>query len=77
MQGVVTYMPPIQVFAIVIKAFDRQKVCLIAWSFPSEALECLIFKRSKVELQPCVLDPLIIAVFDPLIGPQEGLWSLD
>ena len=31
-------------FATGTKAFDQQKVCLIAWLFPSEALEDLIFK---------------------------------
>ena len=30
MQGVVTYMSPVEVFATGIKIFDRQKVCLIA-----------------------------------------------
>ena len=29
-QGVVTYMSPVEVFATAIKFFDRQKVCLIA-----------------------------------------------
>ena len=31
-QGVVTYMSPVEAFATTIKFFDRQKVCLIAWS---------------------------------------------
>ena len=30
MQGVVTYMSPVEAFATGIKSFDRQKVCLIA-----------------------------------------------
>ena len=30
MQGVVTYMSPVEVFATRIKTFDHQKVCLIA-----------------------------------------------
>ena len=34
------------------KFFDRRKVCLITWSFPSEALD---FKGSKVKLQSHVL----------------------
>ena len=38
LQGVVTYMSPVEVFATGIKIFDRQKVCLIA---PS--LDLLIF----------------------------------
>ena len=29
-QGVVTYMSPVEVFATVIKMFDWQKVCLIS-----------------------------------------------
>ena len=29
-QGVVTYMSPVEAFATTIKFFDRQKVCLIA-----------------------------------------------
>ena len=29
-QGVVTYMSPVEALATVIKFFDRQKVCLIA-----------------------------------------------
>ena len=30
LQGVVTYMSPVEAFATAIKVFDRQKVCLIA-----------------------------------------------
>ena len=29
LQGVVTYMSPVEAFATAIKFFDRQKVCLI------------------------------------------------
>ena len=29
-QGVVVYMSPVEAFAIGIKSFDQQKVCLIA-----------------------------------------------
>ena len=29
-QGVVTYMSPVEAFATAVKFFDRQKVCLIA-----------------------------------------------
>ena len=42
LQGVVTYMSPVEAFATAIKFFDRQKVCLIAWSFSSEGLNHLI-----------------------------------
>ena len=41
---VVTYMSPVEVFATAIKMFDQQNVCLITWSFPSEALDSLIFR---------------------------------
>ena len=62
-------MPPIQAFVIRIKAFDGLNRLILS----SEALECLIFIGSKVKLQLCVLDPLILAVLDPLIGHQSGL----
>ena len=62
-----------QALATGIKVFDLQKVCLIVWSFTSEALEHLIFKGSKVKLQPCVLDLLILAVQrSPWSAPQKG-----
>ena len=33
----------------------------------------LIFKHSSIKLQPCVLDQLILAVFDPALnGPKRG-----
>ena len=54
-------MMPIQAFVTGIKVV-LQKACLISSLFSSEVLECLIFKGSKVKLQPCVLDPLILAV---------------
>ena len=53
-----SHMLPIQVFATRIKAFDRQKVL-------GRFLEHLIFKGSKVKLQLCVLDQLILAILDP------------
>ena len=46
-QGVVTYMSPVEAFATRIKIFDQWKVYLIG---PSEALDCFIFYRSKVKL---------------------------
>ena len=46
-QGVVTYMLPVEAFMTVIKFFDQQKVCLIACSSPSEALDCLISKGQR------------------------------
>ena len=52
-------MSPVEAFATAIKFFDRQKVCSIASSFPSEALDRLIFKgqtNAKVKLLPHVLD---------------------
>ena len=69
---VVTYMSPVEAFVTAIKMFDRQKVCLIAWSFPSEALDHLIFKgqSQKVKLQLHILDLMILAA-------QRPPWSLD
>ena len=53
-QGVVTYMSPVEVFVTAIKMFDRQKVCLIAWSFPSEPLDHLIFRvKGQIAATPC------------------------
>ena len=66
-QGIVTYMSQVEAFATGIKMFDRQKVCLIVpfWSFWS-----LDFQWVKVKLLPCVLNPLIFAVW-------RSPWSLD
>ena len=47
LQGVVTYMLPVEAFATAINLFDWQKVCLIASSLPSEALDHLIFKSHR------------------------------
>ena len=69
-QGVVTYMSPVEALATVIKFFDRQKVCLIAWLFPSEALDRLISRGSKVTLQPHIVDCWFLAVW-------RSPWSLD
>ena len=55
----ITCMSSVETFAIEIKIFDWQKVCLI---IPSKALDCLIFYGSKVQLQPCVFDPLIFTI---------------
>ena len=76
-QEVVTYMLPVagadpeieEAIATGIKVFDQLKVCLITWSFPSEALDCVIFKESKIKLQPH-----IICWF---VDFTKGLWSLD
>ena len=38
-EGVVTYMSLVEVLVTAIKFFDWQKVCLIAWSFPFEAVD--------------------------------------
>ena len=64
------YVTPVEMFVAGIKIFDRWKMCLIAWSFPSETLDRLIFSGSKVKLQPCVLDHLIVAFW-------RSPWSLD
>ena len=70
-QGIVAYMLYIQAFATEINVCDWQSV-LITSLFPSEALEDLIFKGSKVKLQLCVLDPLILAVQrSPGSAPQK------
>ena len=45
-QGV-SLMSPVEAFATAIKFFDLQKPCLIAQSFPSEALDCLISKGQR------------------------------
>ena len=47
-------MSPVEVFATRIKIFDRQRVCLITWSYPSEALDRLIFNVSKRSNCSCV-----------------------
>ena len=56
LQGVITFMSPVEVFMTAIKFFDGQKVCLVALSFPSELL--ITFQGSKVKLQLRVLDLL-------------------
>ena len=54
-----------------------QKVCLITWSFPSEALDHLIF---KVKLKPLFLiidfHSLAVGHLDSWIGSQKEFWSL-
>ena len=66
LQGVVTYMSPVEAFATGIKIF----VCLIAWFFTGQRSICshafliLWFSQFGGHL-------------DPLIGSQKGLWSLD
>ena len=64
-QGVVTYMSPIEVFATTIKFFDRQKVCLIAWSSPSEALDHLIFRSPWLIDHPLKRALITWFSFDP------------
>ena len=46
-QEVVTYILTTEAFATRIKNLDRRKLSLIAWSFPSGALDCLILKGFK------------------------------
>ena len=48
-QGVITHMLPIEVFATEIKNLDRQKSSLIAWSSPSAALDCLIVLTGRLD----------------------------
>ena len=68
-------MPPIQAFATVIKAFDRQKLCL------ANHLICPFWgswvQKVKGQIAAVVYNLLILAVLDPLIGPQKRLWLLD
>ena len=45
-QEVVTYVSPVEVFANMIKTFNRQVLNLIAGSFPSEGLDRLIYRGS-------------------------------
>ena len=52
---VATHMSSVELFAIRMKIFDGQKMCLITWSFPSETFDWLIFNRPEVKLQPFVL----------------------
>ena len=73
-----SHMLPIQAFATKIKVFDLQK----ALDCSLLRLECLIFRGSKVKLQLCVLDPLILAVqrspWFSWLAPKRGLiqfWS--
>ena len=69
-------MSPIEAFATAIKFFDRQKVCLIASSFPSEALDCSIFKGQRSNSSHAFL---IVDFYqfgghlDRLIMPSKGL----
>ena len=62
------------------KIFDQQKVCLIAWSFPSEALDHLILMGQRSNCS-CLFMILWFSQFtgylDPLIGSHKGLWLLD
>ena len=65
-----TCMSSVETFATGIKIFDWQKVCLIAWSSLQKLLIASFFYRSKVELELCILDPLIFVVW-------RWPWSLD
>ena len=71
-QRVVTYMSPVEGLAKVIKILIC-KDCV--WSFPSEAVDCLIFNGSKVKLQLHILDFCSLEV--TLISSQKELWTLD
>ena len=62
-------MLPLEAFATAIKFFDRQKVCLIAWSFPSEALDYLISKGQKSNCSHGFVDHWLLAV-------RRSPWSL-
>ena len=53
------------VFETKIKIWISKNVLDHLIIFPSEAIDCLVFNRSKLKLQPHVLDSLI--------GSQEGL----
>ena len=75
-------MLPVEVFATTINFFDWQKVWLIAWLFPSEALDCLIFKGQRSNwspaswLLPVWRSPLISPPKEPpKRAPQKELWS--
>ena len=46
MGGLVTYTLPVQAFVTGIKIFDQWKLHSIAWLFPSEALDNLIYIAS-------------------------------
>ena len=46
-QVVVTYVSPVEGFVTGIKIANWQKLSLIAWSFPSEGLDHLIYRDSK------------------------------
>ena len=68
-QGVVTYMLPVEAFATAIMFFDQQKLCLIARSFPSEALDCLISKGQRSNCSHMFLIAQhFIGPLDPLIA---------
>ena len=81
---VVTYMSPVEAFVIAIKMFDQQTMCLVTWSFPSEALECLVF-RVKGQIAAarswCVDFSSSKATLIPWLAPQKSfdrliqLWS--
>ena len=47
LQGVVTYMSPVEAFVTGIKNFDQWKSSLIAWSLHSEDLDRLIILRKR------------------------------
>ena len=66
-QGVITYVACRSV-CDAIKFFEWQKVCLITWSFPSEALDCLIFKGQRSNCNSWFL-----AVWrSPWLVPKKG-----
>ena len=62
-------MLPVEAFTTGIKYFDRQKVCVMGWLFPSEALHCLV---SVVRSSNCSRTFLIFFFSVP-----SSPWSLD
>ena len=72
LQGVVTYMSPVEVFATRIKIFDRQKVCLIA---PSKTLDLLIFTGQWLNWNHAFLILDIRTLEVTLIDFQKGLFQ--
>ena len=72
----VTYMSPVEAFPIAIKMFGRQKLCLIAWSFP---LRLLIAWFARVNGQIAAARSWFAdfssseATLIPWLAPKKGL----
>ena len=76
LQGVITYMSPVEAFATGIKNLDGWKSSLIAWSLRSEALDRSILREFKGQNVATPANYLIKCVDRLILVAQNSSWSL-